>query len=346
MEKKQYMLVFIPPAHVVKQVEAVREEFAQRYSAKAALKNPVHITLQPPFWMDESKEEAFLDGLDAWTRREPFVWEHDGFGSFTQPQVVYIQTSLPDDVAQWQSELAAWIRENWVESEKYSGDNLAYTPHLTIGRKDIPPKRFDEAVNSYRSLSFYATYEVRAFFVWKHNGKTWQEHGRFAFHNQNKFDPIATQVIDSPLGYIMLSASDKAITALDFVTDPGQKQEANLITQRAADELKRYFQGELKSFTVPVKWNGTLFQQQIWRCVAEVPYGQTTSYMNIGKKIGNPKAIRAIGAANGKNPIPIMVPCHRVIGSDGSLVGYSGGLARKEWLLAHEARFGGQQSLF
>jgi methylated-DNA-[protein]-cysteine S-methyltransferase len=104
----------------------------------------------------------------------------------------------------------------------------------------------------------------------------------------------------------------------------------------AIRQLSEYFAGSRRVFDLPLRMQGTLFQQRVWRQLAEIPYGTTWSYGELAKRIDNPSASRAVGLANGRNPISILVPCHRVIGADGSLTGYGGGLDRKRWLLAHE----------
>lgn len=104
--------------------------------------------------------------------------------------------------------------------------------------------------------------------------------------------------------------------------------------------LGSYFAGDLKAIdTLPVKADGTPFQLEVWRALREIPCGTTTSYANLARRIGRPAAVRAVGLANGSNPVPIVVPCHRVIGSDGSLTGYGGGIHRKRWLLEHEIKY-------
>jgi methylated-DNA-[protein]-cysteine S-methyltransferase len=102
------------------------------------------------------------------------------------------------------------------------------------------------------------------------------------------------------------------------------------------EELEEYFQNKRTAFTVPLCLDGTDFQKRVWTALRTVPYGKTASYLDMANEIGNPKAVRAIGGANSRNPISIIVPCHRIIGKNGTLVGYEGGLWRKEWLLKHE----------
>lgn len=106
--------------------------------------------------------------------------------------------------------------------------------------------------------------------------------------------------------------------------------------------LERYFAGELRDFELALAPAGTPFQQRVWRELVRIPYGETISYMELARRVGNPRAVRAVGRANGANPIPVVVPCHRVIGADGTLTGYAGGLERKRWLLALETRASGR----
>lgn len=146
-------------------------------------------------------------------------------------------------------------------------------------------------------------------------------------------------VITSPLGPVVLTATDTALTSVQI----GAKQPsapARCDSQALAvarQELEEYFAGERTHFTLTLAPTGTAFQRQVWEALRTVPYGATASYRDIAERIGNPKAVRAVGLANGANPIPIVIPCHRVIGADGSLTGYTGGLDRKRWLLRHEA---------
>ena len=109
----------------------------------------------------------------------------------------------------------------------------------------------------------------------------------------------------------------------------------------AVEQLRAYFAGELREFSLPLAPGGTEFQRKVWSALTRIPYGRTTSYAAIARDIGTPRGVRAVGLANGRNPISLIVPCHRVIGSDGSLTGYGGGIERKKWLLAHEERFAG-----
>ncbi|UAY51179.1 methylated-DNA--[protein]-cysteine S-methyltransferase [Ferruginibacter albus] len=154
----------------------------------------------------------------------------------------------------------------------------------------------------------------------------------------------------SPVGILEIKSENEFISAILFVNSwKGKKMEESSITfatpsssviKTAIKELDEYFAGERKTFSFTMQQNGTEFQQKVWNELLNISYGKTISYLELSKRIGNVKAIRAAGTANGNNNICIAVPCHRVIGSDGSLVGYGGDLWRKKWLLEHEAKFG------
>lgn len=141
------------------------------------------------------------------------------------------------------------------------------------------------------------------------------------------------------IGRIGITEKDGSITNLDFIGSELPKDvqvcETPLLKE-AARQLKSYFAGELKEFSLPLAPEGTAFMKQVWAALCEIPYGKTASYKDIAEKIGRPKAARAVGLANNRNPIPIIIPCHRVIGADGSLVGYGGGLDIKKRLLELE----------
>ena len=155
----------------------------------------------------------------------------------------------------------------------------------------------------------------------------------------------------SPLGEMLLTAEGEAVTGLHFVgekhypkPDPGWQQTADLpLFRLATEQLDEYFAGRRRVFDLPLAPRGTPFQKAVWSALGLIPYAKTWSYVDLAKHIGDHKAARAVGAANGHNPISIVVPCHRVIGSNGSLTGYAGGLERKQKLLALEA---GRRSLF
>ncbi|MBN2965507.1 methylated-DNA--[protein]-cysteine S-methyltransferase [Sulfurospirillum sp. T05] len=146
-------------------------------------------------------------------------------------------------------------------------------------------------------------------------------------------------VFQSPLGTLGLSSNTHAITTLSFLppqtTDLGGLDDP--VLAQAYEELQEYFAGKRRVFSVPCEpQKGTLFQRAVWGALQEIPYGECVSYKTIAARIGNPKAVRAVGGANNKNPIAILIPCHRVIGASGSLVGYASGVDKKVFLLNHE----------
>ncbi len=152
---------------------------------------------------------------------------------------------------------------------------------------------------------------------------------------------LTTLQLGSPLGPLRLFAADGAICGI-YLPDQNPPHTAattapDPVLQLAADQLREYFAGRRQSFTVPLRATGTDFQRTVWRALLTIPHGETRSYGALARAIARPTASRAVGHANSKNPISILVPCHRVIGSDGALTGYAGGAAAKQWLLAHEA---------
>jgi methylated-DNA-[protein]-cysteine S-methyltransferase len=173
--------------------------------------------------------------------------------------------------------------------------------------------------------------------------------------NEHPFSEEQSLELDSPVGTLVLTASDGALTRLERkargragrtagATSHGRHGEASRgaspaerVLLAAQRQLEEYFSGKRTQFDLPLAPSGTAFQQQVWRALLEIPYGKTWSYQRLARAIGRPTAMRAVGACNGRNPIAIIIPCHRVIGADGSLTGYGGGLPMKRWLLAHEA---------
>jgi methylated-DNA-[protein]-cysteine S-methyltransferase len=147
-----------------------------------------------------------------------------------------------------------------------------------------------------------------------------------------------TSFFDSPVGSLKITSSETDILYVSFTEGPKAITGPNLpdIHVDCVSQLEQYFSGTLKDFNLALKPSGTDFQQKVWQALGEIPHGSTISYLELAKRLGDPKAIRAVAAANGKNKIAIIIPCHRVIGSDGTLVGYAGGLNKKEWLLQHE----------
>lgn len=153
---------------------------------------------------------------------------------------------------------------------------------------------------------------------------------------------------ESPLGMIRLVSDGLSIKGAHFMDGNLQSEQSHDdLLLECIRQLDGYFEGTLKDFSLPINQPGTVFQLEVWKELNRIPYGKTISYLQLSKNLGNTRAIRAAGTANGKNNVAILVPCHRVIGSDGSLTGYSGGLWRKQWLLEHEAKFSnGVQTLF
>jgi methylated-DNA-[protein]-cysteine S-methyltransferase len=153
-------------------------------------------------------------------------------------------------------------------------------------------------------------------------------------------------IINTPLGLTKISGDDNGITSVIILNS--EEKITNIIPLALEDcaiQLNEYFEGTRKQFALKLNPQGTGFQKQVWKLLEQIPFGKTLSYLELSKQLGDVKAIRAVANANGKNPLWIIIPCHRVIGSDGSLTGYAGGLHRKQWLLEHESPYK-QQSLF
>jgi len=143
----------------------------------------------------------------------------------------------------------------------------------------------------------------------------------------------------SAIGVIEIKGSTSGIVSVDFVTEPVENTLGTPAFFRPwIKQFREYFQGKRNAFSLPLQVQGTEFEKKVWGALQEIPYGTTQSYGDIARKIGHEKAFRAVGNANNKNRIAIIIPCHRVIGSDGSLTGYASGLWRKEWLLGHEKK--------
>ncbi|AXT58745.1 methylated-DNA--[protein]-cysteine S-methyltransferase [Aquimarina sp. AD1] len=158
---------------------------------------------------------------------------------------------------------------------------------------------------------------------------------------------MSTVFIETPLGIASITGDENGVSKISITADKEQ-----VPSDKIPDELKDvvtqlqdYFEGNRTDFNIDLNPTGTDFQKRVWRELSNIPFGKTVSYLDIAKRLGDPKCIRAAATANGKNPLWVVVPCHRVIGSDGSLTGYAGGLWRKKWLLDHENPVK-QQSLF
>ena len=161
---------------------------------------------------------------------------------------------------------------------------------------------------------------------------------------------VQTFIVDSPVGPLVLGESDGDLVGLRLpeVADDGTLRPApapgwppagtpTSLLAVAADQLESYFAGELTAFDLPLRLDGTTFQRRVWQQLRAIPYGGTSTYGEIAERLGSPGASRAVGLANNRNPVPIIVPCHRVVGVDGALVGFGGGLPCKRWLLDHES---------
>lgn len=162
-----------------------------------------------------------------------------------------------------------------------------------------------------------------------------------------------TTFIDSPVGPLFLAASDEGLRAIEFRDnrhpvkrgDDWRKGD-NAVLRKAARQLFEYFSGRRRAFDLPLSPAGTEFQRMVWTMLATIPYGETISYAQLAARVGKPTAIRAVGAANGRNPLPIVLPCHRVVGADGSLTGFGGGLPTKQFLLTLEGAMPPEFDLF
>jgi len=168
---------------------------------------------------------------------------------------------------------------------------------------------------------------------------------------------IKTTIIETPLGEMRAAATREGICLFEFVEKSTLSDEFENLAYRfnlevkpgvnrhlrvLKKQVKEYFKGKRKEFTVSLVTPGTEFQKEVWNALRKIPYGKTISYLEQAKLINNPGAVRAVASANGSNPIAILIPCHRVIGSDGTLVGYGGGIERKRWLIVHEKKYSGQ----
>jgi len=145
-------------------------------------------------------------------------------------------------------------------------------------------------------------------------------------------------VMDSPVGHLRIEADDIGLTLVKR-TDDALHAPDTFLLQQAVEQLNAYFDGTLRVFALPLHLMGTEFRMKCWAALCSIPYGKTVSYGEQARRVGNPKASRAVGGANHHNPVSIIVPCHRVVGANGSLTGYGGGLDMKKWLLEHEKKY-------
>ena len=164
---------------------------------------------------------------------------------------------------------------------------------------------------------------------------------------------VHTTFVDSPVGPLFVAADEDGMRAIEFCRNrhPVKRQDDwregdNALLRRARRQLDEYFAGARRTFDLPLSPAGTEFQRGVWTTLATIPYGETISYAQLATRVGRPSAMRAVGAANGRNPLPIVLPCHRVIGADGALTGFGGGLPTKEFLLRLEGALPEQSGLF
>ena len=148
--------------------------------------------------------------------------------------------------------------------------------------------------------------------------------------------PISKTYYDSPVGILELSATDKGLSGLYFVEEKNEDEILNGILENTIQQLDEYFNEGRKEFDIPIDVEGTEFQQRVWGELIKIPFGITKTYLDVAKNLGDRNSLRAVGLANGKNKISIIIPCHRVIGAKGELTGFGGGIWRKKWLLDHE----------
>ena len=158
---------------------------------------------------------------------------------------------------------------------------------------------------------------------------------------------IIHSYVDSPLGPLLLTGDGEGLTGL-YTDQHGRKptELGERVDEEFAEvrtQLEEYFAGKRDDFDVPLTAPGTAFQRAVWQALREIPYGCTMTYREVAERVGSPKAVRAVGSANSRNPVSIIVPCHRVVGSDGKLIGYAGGFSAKRWLLDHELATAGSQ---
>ncbi|WP_435624160.1 methylated-DNA--[protein]-cysteine S-methyltransferase [Flagellimonas sp.] len=148
---------------------------------------------------------------------------------------------------------------------------------------------------------------------------------------------METAYIETPIGFAEIKGDENGLSSISVLNENKPKGIVPEVLEDAVYQFQEYFEGKRQNFTLKLNPEGTDFQKKVWEKLQSIPFGKTVSYLELSKQLGDVKAIRAVAAANGKNPLWIVVPCHRVIGSNGDLVGYAGGLARKKWLLEHES---------
>ena len=158
-------------------------------------------------------------------------------------------------------------------------------------------------------------------------------------------NPNERAFLETPIGFVEIDCTEKGIRSLEFINFKVRIKRTPACLKDCKEQLREYFEGKRKQFSVPLDLEGSHFQLMVWNELLKIPYGTTITYFELARRIGDVKALRAVGGANASNPVSIIIPCHRVIGADGKLVGYGGGLWRKKWLLEHEYAFA-QRDLF
>ena len=226
--------------------------------------------------------------------------------------------------------------------------DISFHSSPRIGRSDNAMEQIHTS-DSDTNVALANKYESQTDF--REAFKKW--FGQTTASAKNSNEPMKLNRILTPIGTMLVAADSNFVSLLEFA-DRGMLETqlervqkyfqtvfapgTNPLIRQLESELKKYFAGKLKTFTVPLKAPGTEFQSVVWKQLTKIPYGQTRSYDQLAKKIGKPKAHRAVGTANGNNRMSIVIPCHRVIRSNGSISGYGGGVWRKQWLLDHEAK--------
>lgn len=154
--------------------------------------------------------------------------------------------------------------------------------------------------------------------------------------NRSTTESLATSYMDTPVGLLEVRCTEGGLRSVNFIDEKQFEENSNKYNELTINQLTEYFEGKRKDFDLPFDLEGTDFQKRVWAELLKIPFGKTRSYMDQARALGDAKAIRAVASANGQNKIAIIIPCHRVIGSDGSLTGFAGGLHRKKWLLDFE----------
>ncbi len=271
----------------------------------------------------------------------------------------------------YNGEIPDWMKEIFYEIDKHPDMRLH---DRDLVRKGIDPNRIRRWFKKHYGMTFHAFLRTlrlaRAYGRIRQGDKvieaaydsgyeslsgfthSFRKNTGFSPMNSQKKDIIKYVRILSPLGPLVAGANTRGICLLEFADRPMLETQLNRIKKRFDAEvipgestfldalqlqLEKYFEGSLQKFTIPLEMSGTPFQERVWRSLLQIPYGETRSYSGIAEKIGRPSAVRAVARANGDNRIAIIIPCHRVIGADGKMVGYGGGLWRKKFLLDLES---------